>query len=293
MHEVCNLLRVPLAADKSVAPTTSLTLLGVLIDTQAMTVALPPDKLRALRDSLGTLLTRRKCTKRELLSIVGRLVHAAKCVPPGRAFTRRLLELACSVTGPLHRVRLTAPARADLRWWAEYLPRWSGTFPLLHPDDRATDAVFHTDSSRWGTGACFGDRWWYAAWPEDITRITTPSMTWLELIPLLVCVVMWGDLWAGQRVRIFSDNMGVVGCVSRGWSGDHRIMTLLRHLLFVSACQKCVLAVSYVPTAANGAADSLSRGDLRRFRHLNPAARREADQVPTGLHRYLPATSYS
>ncbi|KAF0309914.1 hypothetical protein FJT64_019008 [Amphibalanus amphitrite] len=43
---------------------------------------------------------RKKCTQRDLLSLVGRLVHASKCVPPGRAFTRRLLDAAHSFQGP-------------------------------------------------------------------------------------------------------------------------------------------------------------------------------------------------
>ena len=98
---------------------------------------------------------------------------------------------------------------------------------------------------------------------------------------------LWGDLWRGKRVRVLSDNMGVAGCVSRGWSGDPRIMDLVRHLLFVTACQDCVLSVAFVPTAANGPADSLSRGDLARFRRLRPAARAEPDVVPAGLTDYL------
>ena len=85
----------------------------------------------------------------------------------------------------------------------------------------------------------------------------------------------------------FSDNMGVVGCITRGWSGDPHIMALLRHLLFVTACKGCVLSVTYVSTAANGPADSLSRGDLRRFRHLRPDAYADPDDVPDGLGEYL------
>ena len=287
MQDVCATVRMPLATEKCVAPTTTLTLLGVRIDTASMTVGLPPGKLQALRDTIGDLLPRRKCTRKELLSVVGRLVHAANCVPPGRAFTRRLLELACSVSAPLHRVRLTTAARADLRWWAEYLPRWSGTFPLLHPDDQDTDVLFYTDSSRRGTGACYGRRWWLFPWPVTLDMSTAPSMTWLELVPHLVSCLVWRDLWRGKRVRVLSDNMGVVGCVSRGWSGDPRIMDLVRHLLFVTACQDCVLSVAFVPTAANGPADSLSRGDLARFRRLRPAARAEPDVVPAGLTDYL------
>ena len=112
-------------------------------------------------------------------------------------------------------------------------------------------------------------------------------MTWLELIPVLISCVLWGGYWSGKRVRVFSDNMGVVGCVSRGWSGDPRIMALLRHLLFATACQSCILAVAYVPTAANGPADSLSRGHLSRFRRLRPDASEEPDVVPPALVGYL------
>ena len=122
MQDVCATVRVPLAAEKSVAPTTTPTLLGVRINTASMTVGLPPGKLQALRDTIGGLLLRRKCTKKELLSVVGRLVQATNCVSPGQAFTRQLLELACSVSAPLHRVRLATVARADLLWWTEYLP---------------------------------------------------------------------------------------------------------------------------------------------------------------------------
>ena len=190
---------------------------------------------------------------------------------------------------PLHRVRLTAAARADLRWWAEYLPRWSGTFPLVHPDDQSADTVLHADSSRWGTGACCGGRWWYLRWPADAPREAFPSMAWLELLPIFASCVLWGADWAGRRVRVYSDNMGVVGCVARGWSGDPRIMELLRHLLFAIACGDCVLSVSYVPTADNEPADSLSRGDLARFRRLQPSARADPDPEPPGLAEYLRA----
>ena len=289
IHDICDKLRVPLAVGKCVAPTTSLTLLGVHIDTEAMTVALPDDKLQRLRETIGELLHKQKCMKRELLSIVGRLVHAAKCVPPGRAFTRRLLDLACTVSAPMHRVRLTAAARADLRWWAKYLPLWSGTFPLFDPDECTAnaDVIFHTDSSRWGTGACFDQRWWLMQWPEVITRETHQSMTWLEIIPLLVSCVLWGSLWSGKRVRVYSDNMGVVGCLSRGWSGNSKIMAVLRHILFTSACHSFVLSIAYVSTNDNGPADSLSRGDLHRFRLLRPHAQADPDVLPRGLSEFL------
>ena len=77
-----------------------------------MTIALPDRKLADFSETLGVLQGRQKCTQRELLALVGRLVHASECVPPGRAFTRRLLDAAHSVSGLNHRVRITAAVRA-------------------------------------------------------------------------------------------------------------------------------------------------------------------------------------
>ena len=45
-------------------------------------------------------------------------------------------------------------------------------------------------------------------------------MTFLELIPVLVACLVWGDGWQGQRILVWSDNMGVVGSVARGWSAN-------------------------------------------------------------------------
>ena len=290
MIQICATVGVPLAAEKCTEPSTRMTLLGLDLDTDRLTIALPADKLLALRDTLQQLLGQHKCTRRALQSLVGRLVHAARCVPAGRAFSRRLLELAGSVTGPLHRVRITAAARADMRWWAAFLPTWNGTSPLLDP--RGADGgqpVFFTDSARYGMGAWCADRWWAVRWPAGFVGDAAPSMTFLELIPLLVACVVWGDDWRGRRVLVRSDNMGVVGCVARGWLGDPRIMALLRHLLFAAARRAFSLEVRHVSTLANGPADALSRGDWPRFRYLRPAARREPDPLPAGVQAYLSA----
>ena len=207
------------------APTTRLTLLGVTPDTDSMTIALPDAKRIALQDTIGELLGRQKCTKRALQSVVRRLVHAEKCVVSGWAFTRRLLDLAGSVDAPNPRIRITAAARAGLTsWWATYLPQWNSTFPLLPPlaaDDRAL--VLHSDSSRWGTGPWAGQRCWLYQWPPGVADGPGPSMTLLELLPVLVSCVMWVDTWRGRRLRVRCDKFGAVGVVRRGWSGDRRM----------------------------------------------------------------------
>ena len=122
-----------------------------------------------------------------------------------------------------------------------------------------------------GSGA-----WWAAPWPPGFLPGPAPSMTYLELVPLLVACLVWGDHWRGRRVRVICDNMGVVGCVSRGWSGDARTMALLRHLLFAAALRDCTLEALFVPTkgpptlsaAATSAGSGVSARRRRRRRML-------------------------
>ena len=106
--DACRQLRVPLAPRKCVPPTTRIELLGVTLDTVTMTASLPAAKTSALIELLRTMQSREKCTKRELLSLGGKLAHASSCVPPGRAFTRRILDAAHSVDRLGHRTTTTA-----------------------------------------------------------------------------------------------------------------------------------------------------------------------------------------
>ena len=65
----CDDLGVPLAPDKIIGPTRTIAYLGIQIDTERMMVSLPAEKYAKLAVPLRTWGTRKKCTKRELLSL--------------------------------------------------------------------------------------------------------------------------------------------------------------------------------------------------------------------------------
>ena len=75
-------------------------------------------------------------------------------------------------------------------------------------------------------GAWFGRHWWAVRWPPGFVADAAPSMTYLELVPLLVACEVWGADWQGRRVLVWSDNMGVVGCVARGLSAAFLVADL-------------------------------------------------------------------
>ena len=118
---ICNELGVPVAGEKTEGPATSLTFLGIQIDTRAMQLRLPQEKLHDLKTRLDhwtqrgeSATPRRSGKKRDLLSLIGVLQHAATVVKPGRTFVRSLIDASTTVKSLEHYIHLNAHARADI-----------------------------------------------------------------------------------------------------------------------------------------------------------------------------------
>ena len=75
-------------------PSTSLTFLGITLDTAKIEIRLPDEKLARIRQSNDQWLPKKKATKRELLSLVGLLQHATKVVHCDRTFVNRMYSTA-------------------------------------------------------------------------------------------------------------------------------------------------------------------------------------------------------
>ena len=69
-----------------------------------------PEKIDKLKNILLSVQGRNKCSKRELLSLIGSLSFVCKVIVPGRSFLSRLLGLAGTVQDLHHKVRLTKSA---------------------------------------------------------------------------------------------------------------------------------------------------------------------------------------
>ncbi len=121
---------MPISPTKTEGPATKLVFLGIEIDSVSMTISLPPEKLSRLRVMIRDWESKRSCTKRELLSLIGYLQHACRVIRPGHSFLRRMIDLSAGVRALHHRVRLNAGFRSDLKWWNCFLPVWNGTCPM-------------------------------------------------------------------------------------------------------------------------------------------------------------------
>lgn len=118
-----------MATHKCEGPTCCLVFLGIVIDTMAMELHLPKDKLVRFNQLVGEWLGKkprasvRKC---DLASLAGHLQHACVIVRPGRIFLRRIFDLMARVAHPDYFIRLSVGFRLDLMWWKLFLNEWNG-----------------------------------------------------------------------------------------------------------------------------------------------------------------------
>ena len=280
IESLCSLLGVATKDEKRTPPTTRITFLGVEVDTITQTISLPQDKLRALMHELHTFSTMEKCTKRNLLSLIGKLAFAAKVIPAGRLFTRRLIDASTRARCLHHHLRLSRASQADIRWWLTFASNWNGKAFFLDPIWTPSPAFqLFTDASDHGFGAYWAGHWLQGTWS---TKQHSQDIQWRELYTVVAAAHTWGEQWARKRLLVHCDNQAVVHIWQAGTSKNSDLMALVRTLFLKAATHNFTILLQHIQGVDNGIADSLSRSQFHRFRRLAP----DADADPTPTHAF-------
>ena len=273
----CVQLGVQVAPEKVCNPTTKLTL-GIELDSQAMELRLPSDKLTNLRAEVRRWRRKKSGTKRELQSLLGLLNHAASVVGPGRTFMRSLIDSLKGIRRQHHHVYLDRQAKADLLWWEVFSEGWNGISAM--PISEAASHSFCSDASgTWGCGAAWCKQWLQLQWPQSWRNI---NIAVKELVPVVLAVATWGSAWSREKVEVRCDNEAVVHAINAGRARDPTLMRLLRCLFLVTARHDVFLVASHIAGRDNTLADAISRNQLHSFPvslQMDPSP----CQIPSGL----------
>ncbi len=285
MISVCSELGLPLADDKIGGPATQLVFLGIELDSEAMELRLPNEKIEEIKLLIAQWKRKRAAKKRQLLSFIGHLVHAATVVTQGRTFIRRMLDRARLAKQLDHFVRLNQEFRSDLRWWDLFMDTWNGKACVDTHLSAAPQFEFTTDASgAWGCGASWASKWFQIEWNPSWRK---EGIAVKELLPIVMAIGLWGAYWAHARVKVWSDNMSVVAVLRSRTSKDTAIMHQLRSLHFLLARQDIALQAAHIPGKDNLAADHHSRNNMDAFILQVPHAEREPTPIHPGLHDIL------
>ena len=225
---------------------------------------------------------RKRCTKRDLLSIAEKLQHAATVVRAGRSFVRRLFELSTVVSKPEHHLRLNAGAQSDLAWWSEVVGEWNGISLWQLLGELVPTTTLTSDASGvWGCGAYWETKCFQLAWEETAT--VSSNIAVKELIPIVMAAAMWGSLGRGQIVNCRSDNMAVVVVIKSRCSKENEILHFVRCLAFFETKWNFILVSTHLAGANNILADDLSRNRLHSFLQANVGRVMEQTVIPQSL----------
>ncbi|KAK3099735.1 hypothetical protein FSP39_008685 [Pinctada imbricata] len=282
-ENLCKRIGIPIKHEKTVYPTTVLTIYGIEIDSIAMEARLPTEKLEKLKVMLESTTRRKKITLKELQSLIGLLNFACTVIAPGRAFLRRLIDLTCNVNNKHHHIRLNCEARADIQAWLTFIETFNGKSIFL-PDQWVSSQKLnlYTDASgKLGFAAVLGSEWFVGHWIEEHQ---TYQIAIKELFPIVLALEIWGPILANRKILFFSDNMAVIEIINKQSSKDKTIMRLIRRLVLCALQYNIVFRAKHIAGKLNVIADNLSRFKFQEAKTLAPWLKLQPTIIPPHLN---------
>ena len=212
---LCELLKklgLTISTKKLVPPTTTVTCLGVQINTVEGTISVPPQKLKKIIQLCLSWESKTRVRKRDLQSLLGSLMHITKCVKSSRPFLNRMLHNLREARND--QVELNADFYKYLLWFQTFLPHFNGICLYNH---QLVQGTVQVDASLQGLGGRWGDYVYRLQIPLGMDNL---GIVQLEMLNLYLALRVWAINWAGKRVRFECDNQAVVS-----------VMKAVRHVM--------------------------------------------------------------
>lgn len=261
-------LGIPIKHEKTVLPCTTLTFVGIELDSVKMEKRLPLDKLVKIRGLLEEFKKRRKVKLVELQSPIGLLNFACSVVTPGRTFLRRLIDLTVGLKQPHHRRHLNCEARADLEAWATFSEHFNGKSMFLSDQWLTSSSLdLYTDSSNIGYGGYLGNKWFAGTWPEKWNKF---HITIKELFPIVLAVELFSAQLQNKCIIFHTDNIAVSHVINKQTSKEPTIMKLVRRLVVQCLRFNILFKSQHLAGSMNYLSDYLSRQQIPEFLRVFP-----------------------
>ena len=123
---------LPLAPEKFVEPTQSLTFLGLVLDSVCMAVAIPKYKQDKIEQRLLEMITAKKTTVKKVQALAGSLNFITRAVPHGRPFMQKMYDLVARLQPNWH-LSITSEVERDCHMWLHFIRDYGGWTQILTP----------------------------------------------------------------------------------------------------------------------------------------------------------------
>ena len=255
---------------KSCEPATRQTCLGVLYDTEKLTISVTPERLTDTRILLSAWTRKRKANRTELQQLIGKLIFISKCVRSSRVFVNRILRLLRTAISSNSNVTLTSDFKKDIAWWHKFLGMYNGVSIIPDITWSDTNANISTDACLTGRGAvCHRLKQYFHFEFPDFILNQNLDIHHLELLTVLAAVRTWAYAISAERIRIYCDNTASVYGINSGRTQDDFVAGCLRELWLACSLNDIEIRAEHVPGLQNRLPDWLSRWHLNNNVYKN------------------------
>ena len=250
-------LGVPINPKKVVPPSKTLTCMGIDVNVETKQLTIPHQKIAETLKLCKIYVKAKVISKKQLQSLLGKLLYLHRCVAPARIFVNRLLNKLRAVTG---RVSVDEDMVKDLNWFIQFLTQFNGT--VMFHTSRPHHEVF-VDASLTGMGASWGTNVY--AVTRHLWATIGLNINQLEMLNVLIALRLFAKYWQNQCVEFRIDNKAVVYALQKGRIKDNYMQTVARSIWLIAASNDINLVYSHIAGTENVKADALSRLFERGF----------------------------
>ncbi len=241
-------------------PVPSIDWLGLLVDLGLYQLSVSQKRIASTIDTIRQLQISGKPTVRQRLQLTGKLISMSVVVGPVVQLKTRQLYYNINLANRAYdrHVRLSEGEKAELNFWLENLCRLN--VRSLGAGAGAVRLSLETDASNTGAGVICSD--WRGQKDVAAATFSRPeagqSSTYRELKTVLFGLRSFASNLRDQRVKIQTDNTGVVSIILKG-SNKPLLQDLAERIHAFSVEFGCTLEPVWVPRAKNVDADAASR----------------------------------
>ena len=179
-----------------------MTFIGVLFNTEKMTIGVTPERMTEIRILLRDWLNKEDASIKEVQSLLGKLNFIAACVRPGRIFVSRMLKwLKVLYSKDLKKYHIPPYVKKDILWWYKFLPTYNGVSMMLYEEWCEPDEICSSDSCLEGCGGFWQGMFFHTSFPEHVKQ-NKYSINILEFYSIIICLKLWGQYLSKKNTNI-------------------------------------------------------------------------------------------
>jgi hypothetical protein len=242
--------------NKVVPPSQCLVFLGIQIDTISCELSLPADKLDSLQMCIADFMVKKRATKQQLQSLVGRLNFAAKVVRGARLFLCRLFDAISTLKKRHNKILLQGDSRAKLEWCHRFLATFNGIAAFM--EDTPITPVM-TDACLLAGGAfCNGDIL-YTVWEADYPEIADSCINYKETMIATLAMLRWGHMFKNRKIILYTDNQCAANIINKCSCKNNVLMKYMQDMFWTATKYNFAVKAIYMPGQFQIMADAISR----------------------------------